>query len=327
MMSGAGGLSQADGMPEGTHLTEEELEQLKPQEIRVVNPWIHEHTHKEYLEHVTGLPARHANLIKKHKNVVKETTFLPKDDEEQKIREKDIATKEAVAILEKEYEIFRDPKMPGVKVLTRYDTWEQDRTIQQWLDYCAKRPDEPHALSPMYVDKEYTWRPVKVTGYNWTDHKFQVTSVGPKPIDKEVTRLSLLFYAEDPDAFKERVSLCKMHQFNVETELRFTSYVDSIPADAVSVLTRDRRENFLAKCMRENDKFDADTVYHTFTNLMRVVQEEFVRQMKKCIVLKDMGDPANHSRFAKLKIPNRLSKKTAPYFGVVRCQKYNFIYY
>jgi len=53
MMSGAGGLSQADGMPEGTHLTEEELEQLKPQEIRVVNPWIHEHTHKEYLEHVT----------------------------------------------------------------------------------------------------------------------------------------------------------------------------------------------------------------------------------------------------------------------------------
>jgi len=217
--------------------------------------------------------------------------------------------------------------MPGVKVLTRYDTWEQDRTIQQWIDYCAKRPDEPHALSPMYVDKEYTWRPVKVVGYNWTDHKFKVVSTGPKPVEKEVTRLSLLFYAEDPDAFKERVSLCKMHQFNVETELRFTSYVDSIPADAVSVLTRDRRENFLAKCMRENDKFDADTVYHTFTNLMRVVQEEFVRQMKKCIVLKDMGDPANHSRFAKLKIPNRLSKKTAPYFGVVRCQKYNFIYY
>jgi len=61
MMSGAGGLSQADGMPEGTHLTEEELEQLKPQEIRVVNPWIHEHTHKEYLEHVT---VSHPRLVK-----------------------------------------------------------------------------------------------------------------------------------------------------------------------------------------------------------------------------------------------------------------------
>jgi hypothetical protein len=85
MMSGAGGLSQADGLHadgQMTNLTEEELEALKPQEVRVVNPWIHEHTHKEYLENITGLPARHANLIKKHKNVVKETTFLPKDDEE-----------------------------------------------------------------------------------------------------------------------------------------------------------------------------------------------------------------------------------------------------
>jgi hypothetical protein len=61
MLSGAGGLSQADGMQEATHLTEEELEALKPQEIRVVNPWIHEHTHKEYLEHVT---VSHPRLLK-----------------------------------------------------------------------------------------------------------------------------------------------------------------------------------------------------------------------------------------------------------------------
>lgn len=171
----------------------------------------------------------------------------------------------------------------------------------------------------MYVDKEYTWRPVKVIGYNSAEKKFKVVSTGSKPIEKEVTRLSLLFYAEDPELFKERVSLCKMHQNNVEAELRFTNYVDSIPSDAVSGLTRDRRENFLAKCMRENDKYDADTVYHTYTLLMRVVQEEFVRQMKKCIVLKEMSDPSNHHKFAKLKIPIRLSKKTAPYFGVVRC--------
>ena len=49
--------------------------------------------------------------------------------------------------------------------------------------------------------------------------------------------------------------------------------------------------------------------------------------MKKCIVLKEMSDPGNHGKFQKLKIPIRLSKKTAPYFGVVRCQKYNFLYY
>jgi hypothetical protein len=60
---------------------------------------------------------------------------------------------------------------------------------------------------------------------------------------------------------------------------------------------------------------------------MRVVQEEFIRQMKKCLVLNEMQDPENFAKFEKLKIPIRFSKKTAPYFGVVRCQKYNFIYY
>jgi hypothetical protein len=58
---------------------------------------------------------------------VKETTFLP--DEGDNI-DKDKATKEALAILEKEYEIFNDPNMLPVKALPRYDTWDRDRTAQ-----------------------------------------------------------------------------------------------------------------------------------------------------------------------------------------------------
>jgi len=106
--------------------------------------------------------------------------------------------------------------------------------------------------------------------------------------------------------------------------LRFTSLIDSIPADKVSVLSKERRYNFLSKCVRESDKFDPDKVYATFKHLMRVVEEEYVRQMKKCIILKEMQDPAYHAKFLKLKIPIRLPKRTAPYFGVVRCPKYNF---
>jgi hypothetical protein len=66
-------------------------------------------------------------VIKKHKHVVKETTFLP--DEDDKI-DKDQATKAALAILEKEYEIFNDPNMLPVKSLPRYDTWDRDRTVE-----------------------------------------------------------------------------------------------------------------------------------------------------------------------------------------------------
>ena len=48
--------------------------------------------------------------------------------------------------------------------------------------------------------------------------------------------------------------------------------------------------------------------------------------MKKCVILKEMENPENFAKFAKLKIPIRFSKKTSPYFGVVRCPKYNYNY-
>lgn len=49
--------------------------------------------------------------------------------------------------------------------------------------------------------------------------------------------------------------------------------------------------------------------------------------MKKCVILKEMEDPANFQKFDRLKVPIRLSKKTSPYFGVVRCPKYDFSYH
>lgn len=51
------------------------------------------------------MPARHANVIKKHKNVIREKTFL---DDLAANTQKDQATEEGLKILEREYEIFND---------------------------------------------------------------------------------------------------------------------------------------------------------------------------------------------------------------------------
>lgn len=103
-------------------------------------------------------------------------------------------------------EIFNGgPNLPSVKTLTRYDTWEEDKAIEQWIEYCQARPDRPHALSPVFEDKEYVWRPVTVLDYDFKEAKYkvQVFTTGQQ---KLVTRLSLLFFNEDPDLFRERVN-------------------------------------------------------------------------------------------------------------------------
>ena len=274
------------------------------------------------------MPARHANVISTHKQVVKETTFLPEDDNK---FDKDKATREALAILDKEYEIFNDPHMQPVKSLPRYDTWDRDFTPKQWVEYCLKRPTEPHAVSPCFENGDYTWKPVQVLSYDEKERKFKVRQVHNNK-EKTVTRLSLLFYAEDPERFKERVELCKLRQKHVEQELRFTDLVDSIPADAVSTLSKERREMFSSRAWnfiynkfnQQATGFDPEKVSDQLKKLNQVVMEEYIRQMKKCIVIKEMQDPTNFAKFAKLKVPIRINKKTNPYFGVVRCPKYEF---
>jgi len=162
-----------------------------------------------------------------------------------------------------------------------------------------------------------------VLGYDYKEKKYQVV-VHHSGQEKLVTRLSLLFLAEDPELFRKRVTHCKDMQAVVEAELRFTNFVDQVPADQVSVLQRERRLNFLGRCVRETDKFDPDKVHAIFKHLMRVVEEEYVRQMKKCVVLREMQDPATHSKFQAMKIPVRIQRRTAPYFGVVRTPQYKF---
>lgn len=134
-------------------------------------------------------------MVEKHQNVIKESTFLHNDDRNIDL---DKATKEALAILEKENDIFKSTDMPDVSALTRYDTWDQDRSVEEWLEHCRKRPTEPHALSPLYIDNEYSWKPVQVKDYDYKEKKYIVSQFGSSK-EKKVTRLSLLFYAEDPE--------------------------------------------------------------------------------------------------------------------------------
>ena len=81
-------------------------------------------------------------------------------------RDKDEATKEAIALLDKEYEIFNPSDMPSTKVLTRFDTWDEDKTVDQWLEECLEKPGQAHALSPVYQGYEYCWKPVEVYGWD-----------------------------------------------------------------------------------------------------------------------------------------------------------------
>ena len=238
---------------------------------------------------------------------------------------------EGVQLLDKEYEIFTDPSLPPTRNLTRFDCWEQDLSGEEWLEKCKEDPDsESDGLTRVYEDKIYTWKAIKLIDYDHNTKKFLV-KVNESGLKKWITRLAILFNQEDPAKFGERYMLCKDRQQIVEAEMRWTGYIDSLSRDNVSKFRSDIKDKIFRRLPDERDeaKFrkkygDYDHYLSSWNYLARVAEEEYFRQMKKCLILKDMEDPASHEKYMALRLPIRLHHRTAPPKGVVDIEPYNY---
>lgn len=58
--------------------------------------------------------------------------------------------------------------------------------------------------------------------------------------------------------------------------------------------------------------------------LMQETEFEYVRFMKKCIVLKEMQDPRQSGKWIQLRIRNRREVKRVPYYGTI--EQLNFAF-
>ena len=145
---------------------------------------------------------------------------------------------------------FTTPDLPPTTFLPRFDLVAYDEKIHiiEMVRRCQEKPEQVHALSPTYQNYEYVWKPVYVIDFE--NNRWKVRDQASGNI-KFVTRLSLLFLDEDPAVFLKRVKDCKILQYNVNSELQFTALVDSISADNVSILSKEKRFNVLKKSMRE----------------------------------------------------------------------------
>lgn len=104
-------------------------------------------------------------------------------------------------LLAQDFEIFTDPNLPSTRQLSRFDTWDEEKTVEEWFEIFNSKPDQAHGLSPIYEKGEYIWKPVQILDYDAAHKKFKVKVISTGNI-KFVQRLSLLFLDEDQEAFK-----------------------------------------------------------------------------------------------------------------------------
>jgi dynein heavy chain len=160
---------------------------------------------------------------------------------------------------------------------------------------------------------------VKVLSYDDATNRFLVKQVD-SGMQKYVERLSLLFDDEDKNMFKDRVQQSKHYQKRAEDEMRFQNYAEKVPDDKVSTLSKTWTNRIISKALAKRRKTkDEDLNYvDVFTKkIMKTVEAEYVREMKKCFVLGEMLDKNNREKFQKLKIDIRKDKPVVPYYGTI----------
>lgn len=140
-------------------------------------------------------------------------------------------------------------------------------------------------------------------GYNEETQRYVIRfEINDK--EKEVTRLSLKFKIEDRKEFEYRKHLCEDRRAHVSETKLFKRYCDNIPSQYVTHLKDTYWENkifsytrFSTKRLshRYNDLFSFNNP--SFEREVAIVEQDFLRQMKKVRLILEMEQPYNYKDF------------------------------
>eukprot|EP01022_Parablepharisma_sp_SALTPOND_P021165 TRINITY_DN4086_c0_g1_i1.p1 TRINITY_DN4086_c0_g1~~TRINITY_DN4086_c0_g1_i1.p1 ORF type:complete len:4151 (+),score=615.43 TRINITY_DN4086_c0_g1_i1:13469-25921(+) len=225
--------------------------------------------------------------------------------------------KEAEVIAEEfNLPIFQVLDKREYRQLISYDTWTSDLSPEVWVERCRSSSQPAHGVSPVYDGTGYMWQPVKILGYEPSCKKFRVVVIETGQ-EKLVARLSLMFYEEDHELFNARLQECRERRENVEGELRFQNYVDSLPSGLVTHIPPKLLEEVFFRAVQKGDNVDKKHSEATMGRLSRVIDAIYRRTMKKCLVLQSISNGTGIQRLEDLNIPVKFDAKSTPYMAVI----------
>ena len=226
-----------------------------------------------------------------------------------------------IAELEEDYsKCYTNQNLLGIKNLARYDCF-QDNNWSVWLDICKTNNKDFDGLSPVFQNNEYIWRKVKVLDFDEVNLKFKIIFLHSDQI-KFVSRLSLLFFDEDKSEFEYRKYLCEKRRTAVDEFLLFTRYIDNIPDNKVSKLSQswERKIIFFLKFSTKRLAYKFNRIFSSenlsFVREIKLIRQDFLRQMKKCRILIEMQEEGNASKF------EARSLKIQPFFNDIKTPLY-----
>ena len=237
---------------------------------------------------------------------------LPKVDMED-LSKSDLLPIKTVESLPRESAAFQYPNLKSTRDISRFDCWEDKKIAEDWMEF-YKGKSGPHAKSPIFDQGVYKWEDVDLIAVE--KRKFVVRVLKTLAV-KRVQRLAIRFNDEDEKQFELRVTQARELEGNYHSHQRFIECIDEVSNEKVSTIPLKTKDSIIKKAfgIKLNQYF---TFSNCIEDLMSVIGDDYIRSMKKWIILLRMRNPLNDSEFISRRIIIRRPKHEVPDYGILR---------
>jgi dynein heavy chain len=189
--------------------------------------------------------------------------------------------------LEYNYGTFRGQRIASQLPLSAFDSTDfEQQTPAEWLAKGMVEGEQQgvpaRALRmPDPRQEQGTWQDCLVKGWNAEASKFSV-EWADTGASSDVPRIHILFLAEDPFLFAQRVVVAHTNRHKTESQLRYNLYIDCMPTDDMPTLDSEQLHRVLALAL-QSQMLQANQNMLDTKSLINEVNLDFSRTMNKII--------------------------------------------
>jgi dynein heavy chain len=171
---------------------------------------------------------------------------------------------------------------------------------------------------------EYGWSECRMLGYDEEVHAYNVQFCDTG-IEEKVSRLHLLFFAEDPRVFADRIASAVNRRDAAERRLRYNLYVDCMPTDEMQPLDEEQVARIVNSAMNTEALLVAEL---DTEQLVNEVDQDYIKVMNEIIFDENLREPSQAELCAQLKSEEERAAeavvKQVPYSAILTIPDHNF---
>eukprot|EP00670_Eutreptiella_braarudii_P009176 CAMPEP_0174308690 /NCGR_PEP_ID=MMETSP0810-20121108/1920_1 /TAXON_ID=73025 ORGANISM="Eutreptiella gymnastica-like, Strain CCMP1594" /NCGR_SAMPLE_ID=MMETSP0810 /ASSEMBLY_ACC=CAM_ASM_000659 /LENGTH=1420 /DNA_ID=CAMNT_0015416091 /DNA_START=64 /DNA_END=4323 /DNA_ORIENTATION=- len=208
------------------------------------------------------------------------------------------------------------------------DTSFEERSRDDWLAL-GQEPNGEFKYVPAIALRNdevahQKWQPCRVLDWNQQDH---IVFVQWEENKKKVwlSRIHVMFKAENPKLFAQRVAAAHQLRKSTEAVLRYNLYVDSMPIQEGDYFDEYRTERIRDLSINTRQLLDNEEMLDIPTMISEITTD-YARTMNKIVFDQSIAEQRNHHEvFAKLNLPPEKPQQVAPEFGQIQIPPHSFV--